>query len=80
MSKMATFHSASQARSALKMTLSNYAWYGGSSVESEKGDYCIVVYLEHIDNEIRKVIPTVFNEVSVKMDISPKNKKQRQGY
>ena len=75
-----TFHSANQARLSLKLLLSNYSWYSGSSVETEGADYCVVVYLESIDNSIRKIIPSVHNSVSVKTDVSPKNKRQRQGY
>lgn len=77
---MNSFALANQARLSLKMILADYAWYGGSSVEAEKTDYVVVVYVDQLDNERRKIIPAVHGGVSVKTDVSGKNKKQRQGY
>lgn len=74
---MATFALANQARLSLKMKLSNYCWYAGSSVEANGDDYMVMVYIGFIDNEVRKVIPTVHMGVGVKTDVHHINRKQR---
>lgn len=77
---MTNFNLANQARLALKMMLANYHWYAGSSVEIDGDDYCVVIYLEHINDEIRKIIPVVYGNISVKTNVNQGYRKQRQGY
>lgn len=66
---MSTFKEANQARTSLKMTFSQHAWYQGSVVIPDEGDYCIVVSVSHMDNSIRKVIPIVHQGISIKVDV-----------
>lgn len=65
---MATFNEANQARAALKMTLSNYQWYKGSMVECKNGDYSILIHTKKLDDKIRKIIPAVYQDVSIHID------------
>ncbi len=76
---MSSFYSANQARLSLKMQLSQHAWYAGSSVEADGAEYCVVVYVAALNDEMRKTIPSVHMGVSIKTDVSSKHKKQRQG-
>jgi len=68
---MNTFKEANQAKTALKMTLSNYGWFKNMSIASdEKGcSFCVVVSVSKLDNSVRKVIPNVFEGVSVKTEL-----------
>ena len=74
---MAVFSDANQAKLALKMKLSNYYWYRSSAVITEGNDYCIVVYIDRLDNSIRKIIPMVINGTSVKVDVAACNPKTK---
>lgn len=76
---MNNFALANQARLSLKMQLSHYHWYAGSSVENDKESYVVVIYLADINDGIRKIIPTVHQEIEVKVDVRTSHKKQRQG-
>lgn len=64
-----TFKEANQIRIALKMQLSNYYWYNNSSVLFDRDDYYIEVHIKRIDNQIRKIIPPVFNGCCIRMEI-----------
>ena len=66
---MKTFREANQIRAALKMKLSNYAWYNSSNIMYEQDDYCIVVHVRSLDNQIRKIIPPVLDGVSIRTEI-----------
>lgn len=68
---MNTFKEANQAKTSLKMNLSNYGWFKGISVGSDNNgaSYCVIVSVSHIDNRVRKVIPAVFEGVSVKTEV-----------
>lgn len=66
---MVTFFEANQARLAIKMKLSQYAWYSSSAVASEKDGYSVVVGVKTMNNTIRKTIPQVVNGVSIKTEI-----------
>ena len=63
-----TFKEASQVRLALKMKLSNFDWYSGSSVIINKDDYIVIVNVKNIDNNIRKIVSPVMNGVSIKLE------------
>lgn len=66
---MVTFSEANQARLAIKMKLSMYAWYSSSAVVSEKSGYSVVVAVKQLNNTVRKTIPPVVNGVSVKAEL-----------
>lgn len=64
---MAIFKDADQERVALKMKLSNFAWYGSSSVVSCEDGYYILILVKKINNYVKKHIPPLINGVVVKM-------------
>lgn len=66
---MVTFKDAAQARSALKMLLSNYAWYCNSTVYFDSSEYAILVNVKEVNSITRKVIPQVINNVNIKVEI-----------
>lgn len=68
---MNTFKEANHAKTVLKMTLSNYGWFKGIAVGPDENgmSYCVVVSVSKIDNSVRKVIPAVFEGVSVKTEV-----------
>lgn len=66
---MVTFSEANQARLALKMKLSQHAWYSSSTVASDKGGYSIVVHVTTLNNTVRKAIPQVVSGVSIKTEL-----------
>jgi hypothetical protein len=72
---MSSFHEANQAKHALKMSLSHYCWFMGISAITEQDGYCVLVHVSHMDNAIRKVVPIVHNNVSIKVDIETKKRK-----
>lgn len=67
---MATLRDANQAHLILKMKLSNYYWYNSSGVYAGDDDYVVIVHVKKIDNSIRKIIPQVLNDVSVKTEVA----------
>jgi hypothetical protein len=67
---MATFNEAQQVRLSLKMNLSNYSWYNGSTVIPLDGDFIILVHVSRLDNDVKKVIPILYNNVSIKTELS----------
>lgn len=67
---MATFAEANQARLSLKMKLSQYSWYLGSSVEILDDDYIVVISTNHVNDRIRKLVPIVHNNVSIKTEVN----------
>lgn len=72
---MASFKEANQTRVALKMKLSNYAWYSGSGVIVNNDDYIIVVTVNELNNNVRKIIPPVIDGVEVKVEVNENKKK-----
>jgi len=69
---MTTFSEANQVRLALKMKLSNYAWYNGSHVASVNDGFAVIITVSHVDNKIRKIISPVVDGVSVKTEVDQK--------
>lgn len=64
---MASFNEANQARLALKMRLSQLAWYSSSWLEMDAGDWIVVVNVNgKVDDRIRKEVSPVFNGVEVR--------------
>ncbi len=66
---MATFKEANQIRTNLKMKLSNYSWYNSSSIGTDSNDYCIILSVKKINNEVKKIVPPVLEGVSIKMEL-----------
>lgn len=72
---MTPFKEANQAKTSLKMILSNYSWYQGIEVLPEEGGYCIVVSVSRMDNSVRKIVPIVHQGITVKVDVEQKQNK-----
>ena len=66
---MATFNEANQIRVALKMKLSQHAWYSSSRVLITDDGFGIVVCVKHLDNSVRKIIPPVIDGVEIKTEV-----------
>ena len=66
---MSTFREANQARLMLKMKLSNYAWYSSSRVVPDNDGYSVVVGVQKLDNQVRKLISPVVIGVSIKTEV-----------
>lgn len=67
---MITFTEANQVRMALKMKLSQYAWYNWSMVVHNNVDgYSILLNVKKINNSIRKIISPIINGVSIKTQV-----------
>jgi hypothetical protein len=65
---MANFNDANQARLSLKMKFSQYAWYDGSAVTLANGEYIVVISVSILNNQVRKLIPPVFNGVYIRTE------------
>ena len=74
---MSSFSEANQAKLALKMNLSNYAWYHGIAVEADGQDWCVLVRVDHMDTAVRKIIPMIHNGIVIKVDIASKHLKKK---
>lgn len=61
-----SFNAANQAKLAIKMLCSNFAWYKSSYVEYDGDEYVVVVSASKVDDAIRKIIPQIYNDVAVK--------------
>lgn len=66
---MASFSEVHQVRLALKMKLSQFAWYNSSRVFTLDEGFGILVSVKQLDNTVRKTIPPVINGVSIKTEI-----------
>lgn len=66
---MTSFKEANLARISLKIPFSHYSWVKGLAVEADGDGFCVVVYVTHIDNQIRKTIPSVHDGVSIKIEV-----------
>jgi hypothetical protein len=71
---MIIFSDANQAKLDLKMKLSKHAWYRASAVVLDGSDYCVMIYVDRMDNSIRKIIPIVHNGITVKVDVANKKR------
>lgn len=65
---MSTFKEADQARVALKMKLSQYAWYKSCAVLSVDDGYCVVVTVKNVNNTVRKIISPVIDGVTIRTE------------
>ena len=72
---MATFKEANQVRLGLKMKLSHYDWYVSSTVINSNEDYAVLITTKQIDNNVRKIVPTVINSVDIKTEAKVKRHK-----
>lgn len=66
---MSTFSEANQVRLALKMKLSQYAWYNSSTVVTIDDGFAIVIGVKQMDNIVRKLVPPVVNGISIKTEV-----------
>ncbi len=66
---MATFKEANQVRLALKMKLSQHAWYHSTQVLPDDGDYYILVLTNSLNNHVRKIIPQVISNINIKTEL-----------
>lgn len=66
---MATFKEANQVRISLKIKLSQYSWYSSSAVVTADDGYSIAVYVNRLDNSVRKVVTPVIDGVSIKTEL-----------
>jgi hypothetical protein len=66
---MPTFSEANQARLSLKMQLSRHAWYNSTSVVTVDDGFGVIIGVKHVDNSVRKLIPPVVGNVSVKTEV-----------
>jgi hypothetical protein len=67
---MILFNEATRALTSLKIPLSQYSWFKCLGVEPDLDGFCVVVYVGHIDNKVRKIIPPVYNGVSIKIEVA----------
>jgi hypothetical protein len=72
---MTTFSEANQARLALKMALSQYAWFSGIIVQSTNDGFVVVVQVNRIDDVVRKTVPIVRDGVDVRTEMAGRKKK-----
>lgn len=66
---MSSFKEANQVRLALKMKLSQFAWYSASGVLTDDADYLIVITVRKLDNQVRKMVPPVIDGVSIRTEV-----------
>lgn len=66
---MAAFKEANQVRLVLKMKLSNYAWYRSSDTFPANDGWGVTITVAEINNKIRKMIPPVVDDVSVRTEV-----------
>jgi len=65
---MTTFSEANQTKLSLKMQLHFFSWFNSISVITEDGgDYGVLVLVNGLNDSIRKVVPTVKDDVSVRV-------------
>lgn len=69
---MSTFSEANQVRLALKMKMSQYAWYKSSTVIAQDDGFSIVLSVDHIDNKIRKLVSPVIDGISIRTEVDTK--------
>lgn len=67
---MATFHEANQVRLKLKMELYGYAWYNSSSVVSASDGYSVLITVNRLSNEVKKLINPITDGVEVKVEVN----------
>jgi len=66
---MATFKEANQVRLMLKMKLHEYSWYSSSLVVLDNDGYAVIINVNILDNKVRKLVPQVVNDVSIKIEL-----------
>ncbi len=69
---MSSFKEAEVSRISLKIPLSNYAWYKNSVIQNDNDGFCVVIHLNYIDNNVRKIVPRVHQGVLVKLEVDNK--------
>lgn len=64
---MATFNEANQAKLSLKMILHFYAWFNSIVVIMEDTGYSVMVFVDKVDDKIRKIIPAFHKGVDIQI-------------
>lgn len=67
---MATFTEANQVRLSLKMKLFQYSWYSSSLVIPDSDGYAVLVEVNYINNQVRKLIPQVVGGINIKTEVA----------
>lgn len=66
---MTTFSEANQAKLSLKMQLHHYAFYDSAAVIIEhNGDFGVMILVRGLNDNIRKIIPTVHMGTSIQVN------------
>jgi hypothetical protein len=65
---MSSFKEANQAKLSLKMKLSQYACFGSILVSPESDGFGVIVFVDHIDDKVKKLIPQICQGVSVSIE------------
>ena len=66
---MSNYNQANQARLKLKMKLCQCAWYVDSTVVFMDEGYGILIHVSKIDDKVRKEIPQVMDDISIRTEI-----------
>lgn len=66
---MATFKEANQVRTVLKMKLATHEWYKSSIVSAVSDGWGITVFVNKLDNSVRKLISPVVSGISVRTEV-----------
>lgn len=66
---MTSFAEAHQARLILKMKFHVYPWYKYTAVLPDKEGYSAVIYVKYLNKSIRKTIPIIIGNVSVRTEV-----------
>jgi hypothetical protein len=67
---MSSFNEANQVKLSLKMKLSQYACFNSILVSSESDGFGVVVFVDHIDDKVKKLVPQICQGVSVSLEKS----------
>ncbi len=65
---MITLREANKIRTSLKMKLSNFSWYKGSSVIPNAHNYMVVIHVSQLTNTVRKIISPIIDGVEIKIE------------
>jgi hypothetical protein len=68
---MATYSEAFQAKTKLKMNLSNYFWYLGTDIIIQNDDYCLVIHSKSPNYPFAKI--NTYDKVKVTYQFAKEN-------
>lgn len=64
---MTSFSEANQAKLALKMSLHLHSFFKTILITSEDNEYSVIVFVDQLNDNVRKIVPNVHNGVSIKL-------------